>query len=288
MDEPTAALTEADVHAAVRHRAAPEGPRRRRRLHQPSARRDLRRSPTASRCCATAPMSTRRSVAETSATELVQMMVGRRDRQPLSQDRRADRRAGSGGARHRAPADDQRRQPDRARRRDRRPRRPRRLRAQRTRAGACSASRPAESGEIRLDGRGGQDRLRRSSARAQGIAYVPEDRGVQGLVRPMSVLHNLSLAALGAPFAGRLHRSRRRAALGGSGDAALQRQDELARRDRWAALGRQPAEDRARQMARQQSQAAHPRRADARHRRRRQGRDPPPDERTRRARASRS
>ena len=36
------------------------------------------------------------------------------------------------------------------------------------------------------------------SARARAIAYVPEDRGVQGLVRPMSVLHNFSLAALGA------------------------------------------------------------------------------------------
>jgi rhamnose transport system ATP-binding protein len=35
-----------------------------------------------------------------------------------------------------------------------------------------------------------------SRARALGIAYVPEDRGVQGLVRAMSVLHNFSLAAL--------------------------------------------------------------------------------------------
>jgi rhamnose transport system ATP-binding protein len=56
---------------------------------------------------------------------------------------------------------------------------------------------PAESGEIRLMG----EAIRINSpesARAKGIAYVPEDRGVQGLVRPMSVLHNLSLAALGA------------------------------------------------------------------------------------------
>ncbi len=56
---------------------------------------------------------------------------------------------------------------------------------------------PAESGEIRLMG----ETVRIDSpekARARGIAYVPEDRGVQGLVRPMSVLHNLSLAALGA------------------------------------------------------------------------------------------
>ena len=56
---------------------------------------------------------------------------------------------------------------------------------------------PAESGDIRLMG----ETVRIDSpkkARARGIAYVPEDRGVQGLVRPMSVLHNLSLAALGA------------------------------------------------------------------------------------------
>ena len=56
---------------------------------------------------------------------------------------------------------------------------------------------PAELGEIRLDG----ESVRIDSAenaRARGIAYVPEDRGAQGLVRRMSVLHNFSLAALGA------------------------------------------------------------------------------------------
>ena len=56
---------------------------------------------------------------------------------------------------------------------------------------------PAESGEIRLMGQ--TVRIDSpESARAKGIAYVPEDRGVQGLVRPMSVLHNFSLAALDA------------------------------------------------------------------------------------------
>ncbi len=56
---------------------------------------------------------------------------------------------------------------------------------------------PAERGEIRLLG----EVVRIDSperARAKGVAYVPEDRGAQGLVRPMSVLHNFSLAALGA------------------------------------------------------------------------------------------
>ena len=56
---------------------------------------------------------------------------------------------------------------------------------------------PAELGEIRLMGEGVTIRSA-EGARSKGIAYVPEDRGVQGLVRPMSVLHNFSLAALGA------------------------------------------------------------------------------------------
>ena len=54
---------------------------------------------------------------------------------------------------------------------------------------------PAESGEIRLLGTAVKIESP-ESARAKGIAYVPEDRGVQGLVRAMSVLHNFSLAAL--------------------------------------------------------------------------------------------
>jgi rhamnose transport system ATP-binding protein len=54
---------------------------------------------------------------------------------------------------------------------------------------------PAESGEIRLAGRpvtiaspGAAQRL--------GIAYVPEDRGTQGLVRAMTVRENFSMAIL--------------------------------------------------------------------------------------------
>ena len=57
---------------------------------------------------------------------------------------------------------------------------------------------PAERGDIRLDGEGGAGSIRPRSRAPAGIAYVPEDRGAQGLVRPMSVLHNFSLAALGA------------------------------------------------------------------------------------------
>jgi rhamnose transport system ATP-binding protein len=54
---------------------------------------------------------------------------------------------------------------------------------------------PADSGEIRLEGRPAVVRSP-AEARSLGVAYVPEDRGTQGLVRPMSVLHNFSLAGL--------------------------------------------------------------------------------------------
>ena len=54
---------------------------------------------------------------------------------------------------------------------------------------------PADSGEILLDGKP----VRIDSpkqAKALGIAYVPEDRGIQGLIRPMSLRENISLAIL--------------------------------------------------------------------------------------------
>ena len=54
---------------------------------------------------------------------------------------------------------------------------------------------PAHSGEIRIGG----EPVRVTSpgqARRLGIAYVPEDRGTQGLVRPMRVRENASLAVL--------------------------------------------------------------------------------------------
>jgi rhamnose transport system ATP-binding protein len=54
---------------------------------------------------------------------------------------------------------------------------------------------PAHSGDILLGG----ERVRVDSpatGRALGIAYVPEDRGTQGLVRPMTVRENVSLSVL--------------------------------------------------------------------------------------------
>ena len=69
---------------------------------------------------------------------------------------------------------------------------------------------PAESGVIRLAGVSATIGSP-TAARALGIAYVPEDRGVQGLVRAMSVLQNFSLAALsGVSRAGFINRSAER------------------------------------------------------------------------------
>jgi rhamnose transport system ATP-binding protein len=55
---------------------------------------------------------------------------------------------------------------------------------------------PADSGTIRLDGKL-VTIASPSDAKHLGIAYVPEDRGRQGLVRPMPIVQNVSMASLG-------------------------------------------------------------------------------------------
>ena len=54
---------------------------------------------------------------------------------------------------------------------------------------------PATAGSIELDGRLVRITSPRQ-ARDLGIAYVPEDRGLQGLVRPMTIAQNVSMAAM--------------------------------------------------------------------------------------------
>ena len=54
---------------------------------------------------------------------------------------------------------------------------------------------PASAGEIRIDGR--PVRIASAAeAKRHGIAYVPEDRGSQGIIRPMTLRENVSLAVL--------------------------------------------------------------------------------------------
>ncbi|HEX2526002.1 MAG TPA: sugar ABC transporter ATP-binding protein [Geminicoccus sp.] len=54
---------------------------------------------------------------------------------------------------------------------------------------------PASAGQILVDGKPVTIRSP-SDAKRHGIAYVPEDRGIQGLIRPMRIRHNVSLAIL--------------------------------------------------------------------------------------------
>ncbi|MGI9450194.1 MAG: sugar ABC transporter ATP-binding protein [Geminicoccaceae bacterium] len=54
---------------------------------------------------------------------------------------------------------------------------------------------PADAGTIRLAGKQVNIKNPRE-AKALGIAYLPEDRGLQGLIRPMTLRENLSLAVL--------------------------------------------------------------------------------------------
>ena len=109
---------------------------------------------------------------------------------------------------------------------------------------------PAEQGEIRLNAevihvhspesaRAARDRLRARGPRSPGPRPADE-RIAQFLARRAR-----------RPVAPRLHRPRGRASSGRGRRQALQRQDELRRRDRRPPLRRQPAEDRAGQVARQ-------------------------------------
>ncbi len=54
---------------------------------------------------------------------------------------------------------------------------------------------PAESGEIKISGKA-EAIDSPIAAKKLGIAYVPEDRGLQGLVRPMKIRENVSMAVL--------------------------------------------------------------------------------------------
>ena len=54
---------------------------------------------------------------------------------------------------------------------------------------------PAESGEIKINGKA-ETIDSPITAKRLGIAYVPEDRGIQGLVRPMKIRENVSMAVL--------------------------------------------------------------------------------------------
>ena len=90
-----------------------------------------------------------------------------------------------------------------------------------------------------------------------GIAYVPEDRGTQGLVREMRIRENISMAILGSLTRfGVVNKAAERRVGQAMIDAAQHHRHER-RAGRQQALGRQPAEGRRGQVAGQQAQAAH-------------------------------
>jgi rhamnose transport system ATP-binding protein len=70
---------------------------------------------------------------------------------------------------------------------------------------------PATSGEIVLDGAPVRIASPRQG-RELGIAYVPEDRGMQGLVRPMAIRKNVSMATIEKVSAGIFIRAKEEAA----------------------------------------------------------------------------
>ncbi len=289
MDEPTAALPRPTSQRLFGDRPPPARARRRHRLHQPPARGGLRaRRPghrAARRRATSAPGRSPRPAED----ELITMMVGRDDREPVPQARR--RRSASRCSRcatSSGTAAVPRRQP----------RRCARARSSASPAWSApaaaswrrrsSASHPPTPATIRAR-RPARSRIRSpGEARRLGIAYVPEDRGTQGLIRPMRLRENISLAVLRQVARGLFIDRRAETELAERSIAPVRHPREQRRAGRRQALRRQPAEGRARQVAGDQAARPDHGRADPRHRRRRQGRDPPPDEQPRPARAWRS
>ena len=103
-----------------------------------------------------------------------------------------------------------------------------------------------------------------------GIALVPEDRKTEGLMLPMSIADNLTIASLGAMSIGPFVDAGKEADGRRCGDRPASDQSRLEGRRGLDALRREPAEGGHRQMADDRA-AHHPaQRPDARHRRRHQ------------------
>ena len=111
-----------------------------------------------------------------------------------------------------------------------------------------------------------------------GIAYVPEDRRRHGVILDMPVAANTTLAILRAHFRRRAARLSPRAHAGaGRIVERLAIKTPSIDPPVGQLVRRQSAEGRARALAGDRAGGADPRRADAGHRRRREGRDPPAD-----------
>ena len=140
---------------------------------------------------------------------------------------------------------------------------------------------PAHSGDISVDGKVVSIKDP-AQAVAHGIAYVPEDRGTQGLIQEMSIRENLSLATLRTLATGSFIDRNAENTLARRRYRPLRRSRSRPRTGRQRAFGRQSAKSRARQVAGGQSQGADRRRTDARRRCRGQSGDSPADRSARR------
>ena len=281
MDEPTAALSPHEVDEPLRDRSPAARARRRDRLHQPSARggrRDRRRRHRPPRRPPRRDAPGRRLC----HGEIVRLMVGR-SLDALFPKEEAE----IGDVVLRVEAST-------------------RAASSPTSRSSCGAARssasPASSGAGRSEvaraifgidrprrrrARGSTDRrFRPRSPRAalrRGLAYLPEDRLQQGLVQPMSIAQNTSMAVLPRADARRRPAAAARAALARRFMEQLAHQGDVAGAGRAKPFRRQPAEGRALEVARRRAADPDPRRADARRRRGHEGGRPPHDLAPRRA-----
>ena len=149
MDEPTAALAEADVRRLMDVVRRLRDARRRHRLYQPPHAGDLRARRPRHRAARRRATSAPRTIGEVDESQLVSMMVGRVDRPALPEGRGDDRRRRSSNSRNVSYRDDGRGHLlHAARRRDPRHRRAGRLGPHRDWRSPSSASRrrpPARS-----------------------------------------------------------------------------------------------------------------------------------------------
>ena len=141
---------------------------------------------------------------------------------------------------------------------------------------------PATSGTILING----EEIAIShpgTAMDAGMGFLTEDRKESGCFLLLDIMANMQVALLrhGHATRGLRQGAGDRGALPAA-EAAPQGAHARSRRADHQSLGRQSAEGADRALADDQAQDPHPRRADARHRRRRQGRDPQADHRTRR------
>jgi hypothetical protein len=128
----------------------------------------------------------------------------------------------------------------------------------------------ADSGEMSIDGK----RTTLNSPRAaiaQHFGFLPEDRKTQGIIPDLTIRENIILALQASKGFFRAFSKRKQYDIANHYMKALSIAARDADQPIKKPLRRQPAEGDHRPLAREQPAAADPRRADARHRRRRQG-----------------